>query len=286
MNSADNTITNLNNINSIKKLLKRSIGNALGIGHYWYLPTSPIDYDVMNHKYYSGINGVNKYKELFSSQLAFNGKLFGLPIEDYEDSNIFLEEGEKGSYSKKVTLNGFTHPGLKKEVMTKWIDFGSDIIPISIVSLGLLEDIGYDICYNNVDTYSLPAVISNNYEIYIDYDLSINMFERLTDVYIQNKNNYHVKISTPITQYDLNKLLTDYITTVINNSVSNPINELMVTHNSNVDAHWVSINGVNILQNTNNEINTSANDTRVYKFTTIKHDDGSITALLDKQINV
>lgn len=291
LNSGENAITNDQHIHSITQYLKRSIGNALGIGHYWYLPTSPIDYDVMNHKYYKGENGVNKYKELFSSHSAFNGKLFGLPIEDYEDSNIFLEEGEKGSYSKKVTLNGFTHPGLKEEVMTKWIDIGSEIIPISIVSLGLLEDIGYDICYNNVDIYSPSAVISSNYEIYIDYDLSINMFERLTDVYIQNKNNYHVKISTPITQYDLNKLLTDYITTVIKNIVSNPINELTVTHNSNVDAHWVSFDydnnvSVNILQNTNNETNTSANDTRVYKFTTIKHDDGSITALLDKQINV
>lgn len=289
VNTGDNTITNAQHIDSITKYLKRSIGNALGIGHYWYLPTSPIEYDVMNHKYYSGENGVNKYKELFSSQIAFNGKLFGLPIEDYDDSNIFLEEGEKGSYSKKVTLNGFTHPGLKKEVMTKWIHFGSEIIPISIVSLGLLEDIGYDICYNNVDIYSPPAVFSNNYEIYIDYDLSINMFERLTNVYIENKNNYHVKISTPITQDDLNELLEDYIATVIKNSVSNPINELTVTHTSNVDANWVSfdINGVSvtILQNTNNETNTSANDTRVYKFTTIKHNDGSITALLDKQIN-
>ena len=293
VNSADNTITNLNHINSIKNLLKRSIGNALGIGHYWYLPTSPIDYDVMNHKYYSGINGVNKYKELFSSQTAFNGKLFGLPIEDYQDSNIFLEEGEQGSLSKSVTLNGFTHPGLDKEVMTKWIDSESEI-PISIVSLGLLEDIGYDICYNNVDTYNPGAVFSNNYEIYIKYDLSINMFERLTDVYIQNKNNYHVKISSTITQGDLDNLLNTYIATVINNNVSNPINELIVTHNSDVDANWLSFNyfngvdsvAVNILQNTNNETIASANDTRVYKFTTIKHDDGSITALLDKQINV
>jgi hypothetical protein len=65
----------------------------------------------------------------------------------------------------------------------------------------------------------------------------------------------------------------------------------MVTHNSNVDAHWVSFDydnnvSVNILQNTNYEPSTNENDTRVYKFTTIKHDDGSITALLDKQINV
>jgi hypothetical protein len=290
VNTGDNTITNAQHIDSITQYLKRSIGNVLGIGHYWYLPTSPIDYDVMNHKYYSGENGVKKYKELFSLHFDFIGKLFGLPIEDYEESNIFLEEGEHGSNSGNVTLNGFTHPGLDREVMTKWIDFGNEI-PISIVSLGLLEDIGYDICYNNVDAYKPGAVFSNNYEIYIDYDLSINMFERLTDVYIQNKNNYHVKISRTITQGDLDNLLNTYIDKVINNSVSNPINELMVTHNSDVDANWVSFNDVSgvaveILQNTNKETNTYANDTRVYKFTTIKHDDGSITALLDKQINV
>ena len=160
---------------------------------------------------------------------------------------------------------------------------------VIIVSLGLLEDIGYDVCYNAIDNiYELSdtTIQKIDYEIYIDYDLSINMFERLTDIYIQNNNNYHVKISSTITQGDLDNLLYDYITTVINNSVSSPINELIVTHNSNVDANWVSINGVNILQNTNNETIASANDTRVYKFTTIKHHDGSITALLDKQINV
>jgi len=196
------------------------------------------------------------------------------------------------------TINGLTHPGLEKELMTNWFDLYdvngvSIVLPISIVSLGLLEDIGYDVCYNAIDNiYELPdtTIQKIDYEIYIDYDLSINMFERLTNVYIENKNNYHVKISTPITQDDLNELLEDYIATVIKNSVSNPINELTVTHTSNVDANWESfdINGVSvtILQNTNNETNTSANDTRVYKFTTIKHNDGSITALLDKQINV
>lgn len=285
----DNKFSNPNNILSIEQYIQRSIGNALGIGHYWYLPTSPISYDVCNKSYYSGVNGVNKYKEIFSPLTAFNGELFGIPIEDYEDSSIFLEEGAKGSSSNTLTLNGYTHPGLQTELMTKWIYFES-INPISIVSLGLLQDIGYDICYNNVDAYSPTAVFSKNYEIYIKYDLSINMFERLTDVYIQNKSNYYVKISTSITQQDLNNLLDDYIETVVINSVSNPINELIVTHTSNIDANWATfnyVNGttVNILQNTNNEINTSTNDTRVYKFTTIKHDDGSITALLDKQIN-
>ena len=289
VNSIDNTITNTNHIKSITNLLKRSIGNALGIGHYWYLPSSPINYDVLNHKYYAGVYGVKKYIELYSSQYIFNEKLFGLPIEDYEGNSIFLEEGEQGTVSKNITLNGYTHPGLDKEIMTKWIDFDSTI-PISIVSLGLLEDIGYDVCYNNVDEYNPLSVFTNDYELYIDYDPSVNMFARLTNVYIKNKNKYYVKISTNATQNDLDKLLTDYVTTVINNPVSLPINELIINHRSNIDANWVTFNDINgleisILQNINNETNESINDTRVYTFTTIKQSNGTIVALLDKQIN-
>ena len=291
----DNQFSNTNNILSIEQCIQRAIGNILGIGHYWYLQTSPISYDVLDKPYYSGPHGVEQYEAFVTNVDSYKNRIIGMPIENYTENSLFIEEGNYPNKSKMVTINGLTHPGLDKELMTNWFNINNnangvaEVLPISIVSLGLLEDIGYDVCYNAIDNiYELSdtTIQKIDYEIYIDYDLSINMFERLTDVYIQNKNNYHVKISNPITQGDLDNLLSDYITRVINNSVSSPINELIVTHNSNVDANWVSINGVNILQNTNNETTAPANDTRVYKFTTIKHDDGSITALLDKQINV
>ena len=299
----DNQFSDTNNILSIEQRIQRAIGNILGIGHYWYLQTSPISYDVLDKPYYSGPHGVEQYETFVTNVDSYKNRIIGMPIENYTENSLFIEEGNYPNKSKMVTINGLTHPGLDKELMTNWFNINNnangvaEVLPISIVSLGLLEDIGYDVCYNAIDNiYELSdtTIQKIDYEIYIDYDLSINMFERLTDVYIQNKNNYHVKISNPITQGDLDNLLNTYIDTVINNNVSNPINKLIVTHNSNVDANWVSINYVNgennvaanILQNTNNETTASANDTRVYKFTTIKHDDGSITALLDKQINV
>ena len=291
----DNQFSNSNNILSIEQRIQRAIGNILGIGHYWYLPTSPISYDILDKPYYSGEHGVEQYKAFVTAIVSYKDRIIGMPIENYTDNSLFIEEGVNGSESKMVTINGLTHPGLEKELMTNWFNVITEVLPISIVSLGLLEDIGYDVCYNAIDnSFNLPQLEKIDYEIYIDYDSSINMFERLNDVYIQNKNNYYVKISTNTTNYDLDKLLDDYITTVVNNSISKPINELIVTHTSNVDVNWVSFNYVNgennvalnILQNTNNETNTSANNTRVYKFTTIKHDDGSITGLLDKQINV
>lgn len=295
----DNQFSNSNNILSIEQRIQRAIGNILGIGHYWYLQTSPISYDILDKPYYSGTHGVEQYEAFVTKILSYKDRIIGMPIENYTENSLFIEEGVNGSLSKMETINGFTHPGLEKEIMTNWFNLYnvngvSTVLPISVVSLGLLEDIGYDVCYNAIDnSYNLydSTLDKIDYEIYINYDLSINMFERLTDVYIQNKNNYHVKISGTVMQGDFDNLLNDYITTVINNSVSKSINELMVTHNSNIDASWVSFNDVNgvpvnILQNVNNETTTSANDTRVYKFTTIKHDDGSITALLDKQINV
>jgi hypothetical protein len=287
-----------NNILSIEQCIQRAIGNILGIGHYWYLQTSPISYDVLDKPYYSGPHGVEQYEAFVTKIFSYKDRIIGMPIEDYTENSLFIEEGTQGNISNTATINGLTHPGLKQELMTNWFDIYNDengvatVLPISVVTIGLLEDIGYDVCYNAIDnSYNLQSLTNIDYEIYIDYDLSINMFERLTDVYIQNKNNYHVKISSTITQGDLDNLLIEYITTVINNSVSKPINELTITHNSNVDANWISFNdvngiAVNILQNTNNETTASENDTRVYKFTTIKHDDGSITALLDKQINV
>mgnify|MGYP003385039678 FL=1 len=291
-----------NNILSIEQCIQRAIGNILGIGHYWYLQTSPISYDVLDKPYYSGPHGVEQYEAFVTKIFSYKDRIIGMPIEDYTENSLFIEEGTQGNISNTATINGLTHPGLKQELMTNWFDIYNDengvptVLPISVVTIGLLEDIGYDVCYNTIDnSYNLQSLTNIDYEIYIDYDLSINIFERLTDVYIKNKNNYHVKISSTITKGDLDNLFDDYITTVINNSVSNPINELTITHNSDVDANWVSFNyvkdsvdsvAVNILQNTNNETIASANDTRVYKFTTIKHDDGSITALLDKQINV
>lgn len=291
----DNQFSNTNNILSIEQCIQRAIGNILGIGHYWYLQTSPINYDVLDKPYYSGTHGVEQYEAFVTNVDSYKNRIIGMPIENYTENSLFIEEGNYPNKSKMVTINGLTHPGLDKELMTNWFNINNnangvaEVLPISIVSLGLLEDIGYDVCYNAIDNiYELPdtTIQKIDYEIYIDYDLSINMFERLTDVYIQNKNSYHVKISSTITQGDLNNLLNTYIAKVINNNVSNSINKLTVTHNSDIDANWVSFNNVNILQNTNNETIASANDTRVYKFTTIKHDDGSITALLDKQINV
>lgn len=286
----DNTFTNSIYIDSIKNSLKRSIGNVLGIGHYWYLPSSPIKYDTLNRKYYAGVNGLNKYIELFSSLLNFNNRLFGLPIEDYESNSIFMEEGTEGSKSTTITLNGLTHPGLDKEIMTKWIDYGTDSLPISIVSLGLLEDIGYDVCYNNVDTYNPGSIFSYDYEIYIDVDLSLNKFENLTDIYIQNQNKYFIKMPSNSVQQDLDKVFSDYISTIINNSNSLAINELIIIHNSNIDANWTSFKNTNdisipIMNNIHNETYNSTNETYVYSFKTIKHSNGSITALLDKKNN-
>lgn len=288
----DGVISSNNNILSIKQRIQRAIGNILGIGHYWYLPTSPISYDVLNQPYYSGPQGVKQYEAFVTKIVSYKNRIIGIPIEDDTGNNLFVEEGVKGSVSKMVTINGLTHPGLENELMTRWfsvyyVNNIATVLPISIVTIGLLEDIGYDVCYNAIDnSYNISQLPKIDYEIYIKYDSSINMFERLTNVYIQNKNIYHVKISSTITEGDLNSLFDDYIKTVINNNVSKPINELIVTHNSNIDVNWVSINDINILQNTNNETNTSVNDTRVYKLTTIKHDNGSITALLDKQINL
>ena len=290
VDSNSNTINDNNNINSIKNLLKRSIGNALGIGHYWYFPSSPISYDILNKSYYSGTNGVKKYIELFSSIYVFDNKLFGIPIEDYESNSIFMEEGNEFIYNKQILLNGYTHPGLDKEIMTKWIDRGNNV-PISIVSLGLLEDIGYDVYYDNVDYYYPNSVAGKVYEIYIDYNPEVNMFARLTEKIIKLKDKYYIIMPSNSSQTDLNTMFEQYIETIIHNENAKKILELMIIFSSNIDLSLDTFddkNGqeVNILYNISNETSISTTNKKVYKFTTILHDDNIITALMDKQLNI
>lgn len=136
------------------------IGHIFGIGPFWMrhdmlnIPKSSYQEDGMTKYYYTGVNAIREYKSYFPD---ISGDLVGIPIEDDGGSgtqNYHPEEGDVLHYSQNNRMiNGIYHPGLEHELMTGWAE-DNYISPLSRVTVGFLEDIGYQVNYNNVDYYN------------------------------------------------------------------------------------------------------------------------------------
>ena len=101
-------------------------------------------------------NALREYKS-YLPQIA--GQLIGIPMEDDGGSgtaNVHAEEGHEGATSSNDRyINGIFHPGLDDELMTGWLESSPTTTPLSRISLGFLEDIGYTVDYNLADEYVL-----------------------------------------------------------------------------------------------------------------------------------
>jgi len=68
--------------------------------------------------------------------------------------NVHPEEGLQGSISAETRdISGVTYYGLNDELMTGWSE-SSVAMPLSRVTLGFLQDIGYDVSYSLADDYT------------------------------------------------------------------------------------------------------------------------------------
>jgi len=150
-------------------VLLHEIGHILGIGSFWDLPGTPkvsyIDNGLTKY-YYTGANALREYKSYF----AANGSnsFVGVPIEDNGGAgtvDVHPEEGPEGGVSANNRyINGILHPGLDTELMTGWLDSSPVSTPLSRITLGFLEDMGYIVNYNLADVYimSWPATTDAN----------------------------------------------------------------------------------------------------------------------------
>jgi predicted acyltransferase (DUF342 family) len=150
-------------------VLLHEIGHILGIGSFWDLPGSPkvsyIDNGVTKY-YYTGANALREYKSYF----AANGSnsFVGVPIEDNGGAGtagVHPEEGPEGGVSANNRyINGIFYPGLDTELMSGWLDSSPVSTPLSRITLGFLEDMGYIVNYNLADVYimSWPATTDAN----------------------------------------------------------------------------------------------------------------------------
>lgn len=110
------------------------LGHSLGIGSLWSrfrLVNKPNT----NNPTYTGANGVREYK-------ALGGTLSAVPVENQGGS------GTKGAHWRETTFNN--------ELMTGYLNTGSN--PLSRMSIGSLQDMGYAVNYAAADAYRVPAV--------------------------------------------------------------------------------------------------------------------------------
>ena len=150
-------------------VLLHEVGHVFGIGSFWNLTNTPkLSYveDGETKYYYTGTHAVREYK---SYMPAIADKILGIPIEDDGSAgtiNVHPEEGHEGTISiDSRYINGVFHPGLDTELMTGWIDSSPVDTPLSRITLGFLEDMGYGVNYNLADYYRTMSEwldLSNN----------------------------------------------------------------------------------------------------------------------------
>jgi hypothetical protein len=135
-------------------VLLHEIGHILGIGSFWKYRDAPMVSYIVDNKlkyYYTGVNALREYNALYQTDAS--SSLVGIPIEDDGGSGtkfVHPEEGEDAS-ANQVLINGITHYGLGNELMTGWVDASPSVIPLSRITLGFLEDIGFEVNYELAD---------------------------------------------------------------------------------------------------------------------------------------
>lgn len=142
------------------------IGHILGIGPFWFEPGAPItEYieDGVTKSYYTGTNALREYKNIFNKSGRFN--FVGIPIEDDGSAGtagVHAEEGQNHYSNNDRYINGVFHPGLQHELMSGWLDSNDVDAPLSRISLGFLEDLGYIVNYNLADVYIMSWLATND----------------------------------------------------------------------------------------------------------------------------
>lgn len=182
INSYQNYWNDTDNI-QMRETTKHELGHVLGIGNYWLsgnhwahtilenqedrlgnfhrLYMAPKAVEIYN--YYEENNQTLKINDVdthYSNKNYPNvAQCVGIPIEDNGGegtANGHLEEGvvnHIGSHNS-IFINDVHYPGFGVELMTG-ITQGEQLAPLSAITVGLLEDLGYSVDYSNAEPYEL-----------------------------------------------------------------------------------------------------------------------------------
>jgi hypothetical protein len=135
------------NIDYAYYIVLHELGHALGIRQY-NLELANLFYrytnGVRDYTKYIGQNGVKEYSSWLGNNVTY------LPFEDGGGSGTYGSHPEEGDNIR--TENGITLHGLDSEIMTGWLDYPP--VPLSRISIGILEDLGYNVSYTAADQFS------------------------------------------------------------------------------------------------------------------------------------
>ena len=201
--------------------LLHEIGHILGIGICWETDYHNLTHYANGSKWYTGQFANKEYKAIVDPDGSRNISL--LPIENDGGAGTADGHPEEG-HAHGVSLNNRrydskVHPGLEHELMTGWAESSNIPEPLSRVTVGFLEDLGYTVDYSAADYYSLPqdyvyyvTTNGNSYEFYTDNMLSNRVAKTGT-----HDNTIFVNVHDRITLYftNFNSLLPFIISKVM-----------------------------------------------------------------------
>ena len=195
---------------SLYYVFLHEVGHALGMGSLWGINISnkPIVLDDHGEKYYTSENVLREYKKVKAFE-GISDQLIGIPLENeggQGTAHVHVEEGNEGSISfdsRYLTVDGVTYyaPGLDQELMTGWAESSDVSMPLSRITVAMLEDIGYIVDYNNAEPFDGPVTpsVPKTQNITISRQSSIEE-KQFTLPYNNHINNDD---TSPITQSEI-----------------------------------------------------------------------------------
>lgn len=137
------------------------IGHILGIGTLWsnrQFFGQPINSTSTTEYFYLGSNANREYKAIVDPTGSLN--INYIPIENDGGSGTAYGHPEEGHSHISINIRRFEptgpiHPGLDHELMTGFAENNTSPEPLSKVTIGMLEDLNYNVDYSLADTYSL-----------------------------------------------------------------------------------------------------------------------------------
>ncbi|MBI4664408.1 MAG: flagellin [Verrucomicrobia bacterium] len=127
-------------------VILHEMGHVLGIGSLW--DTQGLVVTTADGPQYQGQAGVDEYNAIFGTTFST------LPAED--DGGVGTAEVHPEESSNR-TISGDAAPGLDNELMTGFAESAGTPMPLSRISIGFLDDLGYTVDYAEADAYSGPG---------------------------------------------------------------------------------------------------------------------------------
>lgn len=128
---------------------------GLGIHNSWYDSLFESNNN-SNNLFYTGTKGLENYLNILSNNNLSTTGIIGIPIENnfgYGSVDVHFEEGQNNDYNAESRYhNNILHPTIPGELMTPYINisiYQYDCNYISILTLGILNDMGYTVNYES-----------------------------------------------------------------------------------------------------------------------------------------